>query len=277
MPDREPNFDWAAPVMRAGYAGRGLVYVVVAGFSLFAIWHGGSAQGTGSALKSLETAPFGQVVLVLVVLGMAAYAVWRAVDAIWDLEDYGTDAKGLVARTGMVVTGMVHGAVGLGALAVLFLADDGGNSTIATWTGKIMAMPMGRLVVGLAGVATIGAGLYYFWKAISEKYREHLCANSFTRKWNWVLKAGVLAQALLITVIGGFLSYAALTHDPGKAGGTTKVFEWLGTQPFGQTLVGVFCLGLLCFAIFCFVNAAYRIIPKLDDGQLKSLADLATS
>lgn len=277
MSEREPNFDWAVPVMRAGYAGRGLVYFIVAGFSLFAIWHGGSAQGTGSALKSLETAPFGQLVLGLVVLGMAAYAIWRVVDALWDLEDYGRDGKGLMARAGMVVTGLVHGAIGLGALAVLLYANDGGDSTIATWTGKIMAMPMGRLIVGLAGLATIGAGIYYLWKAFSEKYREHLRASSFTRKWNWVLKAGVAAQGVLISVIGGYLGYAALTHDPDKAGGTTKVFEFLGTQPFGQALVGLFCLGLLCFAVFCFVNAVYRIIPKLDDGSIESLADLATS
>lgn len=277
MSDREPNFDWAMPVMRAGYAGRGLVYVIVAGFSLFAISRGGSAQGTGSALKSLETAPLGQVVLALVVLGMAAYAIWRIVDSLWDLEDYGTDGKGLVARAGMVATGLVHGAIGLGALAVLLYSNDGDGSTIATWTGKIMAMPMGRLLVGLSGMATIGAGIYYLWKAFSEKYREHLRASEFTRNWNWVLKAGVAAQGVLISVIGGFLAYAALTHDPAKAGGTTKVFDWLATQPFGQALVVLFCLGLLCFAVFCFVNAVYRIIPKLDDGNIKSLADLATS
>ena len=52
---REDPLAWTVPVMRAGYAGRGLTYLVVAGFSLWAIWHGGQAQGTGSALAQLET------------------------------------------------------------------------------------------------------------------------------------------------------------------------------------------------------------------------------
>ena len=277
MPDKEENLNWAAPVMRAGYAGRGLVYLVIAGFSIYAILQGGQAQGTGSVLKSLETAVWGQVVLALIILGMAAYAVWRMVDAIWDLEDYGTDPKGVIARLGMVVTGVLHGGLGVAGLAVLLLAQDGGGSTIAEWTGKIMQLPAGRLIVGLAGAATVGAGLYYVYKALAQTYRKHLQANHITRHWSWVLSAGVLGQAVVVTVIGGFLVYAALTADASGAGGLNQVFEWLGTKPFGQFLVLATCLGLLCFAVFCFVNAAYRIIPKIDDPDLKSLADMMKS
>ncbi len=47
------DLSWSIPVMRAGYAGRGLVYLAVAGFSLYAVWRGGQAQehlvGAGAA------------------------------------------------------------------------------------------------------------------------------------------------------------------------------------------------------------------------------------
>ncbi len=45
------------------------------------------------------------------------------------------------------------------------------------------------------------------------------------------------------------------------------MFDWLQSQPFGQGLVVAMCAGLLGFALFCFVNAAYRIIPVLHDGE----------
>lgn len=32
------------------------------------------------------------------------------------------------------------------------------------------------------------------------------------------------------------------------------------------------CLGLLGFALFCFVNAAYRIVPKVSGPDVQTLA-----
>lgn len=267
------DFSWAVPVMRLGYAGRGLVYLVVAGFSLWAIWRGGQAEGTKTALASLEQTGWGKVVLVLIALGMLAYAVWRALDAVWDLEAYGSGAKGMVARTGMIVTGLVHLGIGIMALTVLFTASNGGGdgSTIGRWTGQVMSWPAGRWIVGLAGLAIIGAGLYYARKAWTQKYREHLRANRFTLRWNKVLQAGVIAQAIILVVIGGFFAYAALTADPSEAGGTGEAFDWLSQQAYGQVLVTLVCIGLLGFAIFCFVNAAYRIIPKVAGDDIETL------
>ncbi len=264
------DLGWAMPVMRAGYAGRGLVYLAVAGFSLWAIWRGGQAQGTGSALEALERSPWGKVALALIALGLVAYAAWRAIDAWLDLEDYGTDAKGLVARAGMIVTGLVHLALAVAAVTVLFTAggsgSDGGSS-IARFTGEVMSWPAGRWIVGIAGLLTIGAGIYYAVKAWKASYREHLHANPATRRLNPVLRAGVAAQAVIVGVVGGFLVVAAWRANPGEAGGVGEVFDWLAARPFGNLLVILLCAGLLGFALFLFVNAAYRIVPKLADDE----------
>lgn len=274
----EPDLDWTMPVMRAGYAGRGLVYLTLAGFSLWAIWHGGQAEDTGTVLQSLEGSAWGTLVLGLIGIGLIAYAFWRVVDSIWDLEAYGNGGKGMIARAGMIVTGLVHGALGIAALAVLVGRDSGGGggggqSTIAEWTGKVMELPGGPLLVGLAGLATVGAGLYYAGKAVKASYRKHLRRNEFTENWNVVLQIGVAAQAVIILVIGGFLTFAGWRSDPGQAGGVGEVFDWLGSQPFGQFLVVLLCLGLLAAALFFFVNAAFRVIPKLADDGVPRLAE----
>ena len=134
-------------------------------------------------------------------------------------------------------------------------------------SGRLWAGPAGRWIVGLAGLATIGAGIYYAGKAYKASYRKHLVGNEATRRWNGVLRAGVTAQAVIVAVVGGFLLYAALQGDSGEAGGLGQVFEWLRSQPFGQFLVVALCLGLLGFALFCFVNAAHRIVPALYDDR----------
>ncbi|MBF9033814.1 DUF1206 domain-containing protein [Rhodobacterales bacterium HKCCE2091] len=269
----ENGYGWAIPVMRAGYSGRGITYLAVAGLSLWAILRGGEAQGTGDTLRDLAQAGWGVVVLVLIFLGLLAYAIWRVIDAWADLECYGSELKGIVARIGMVVTGLIHGVIGGLALVILVGGrSEGGGNGLAGLAETVLSMPGGRWIVGLAGVATLGAGAYYLKKAWNSEYRRHLRGNTFTTRFDWLLKAGVAAQAAVILIVGGFLVTAGLTADGGRVGGLERAFEWLRTQPFGNMLVVLLCIGLLAFAVFCFVNAAYRIVPRADGDDIETLA-----
>lgn len=268
----QSDFSWAVPMMRAGYAGRGLVYVVVAGISLYAIWRGGQAQSTSSALGWLEATTWGGLLLFLIFVGMFAYAIWRVVDAIWDLEDYGRDGEGAVARLGLVISGIIHLGIGIVAFSLLFGSGGGQGSSIPRYVGAVMQWPGGRWIIGLAGLITIGAGLFYVYKGWSEKYREHLRGNRFTLRWNPALKAGVISQGVIVGIVGLLFVYAAIRANPNEAGGVGAAFSWLSQQAYGQILVAAVCVGLLGFALFCFVNAAYRIVPKAADPDVETLA-----
>jgi hypothetical protein len=173
----------------------------------------------------------------------------------------------------MVVTGVIHGALGVAALLIAFGTSGGGSggSAVAEGTATVMAQPFGRWLVGLAGLATIGAGLYYLRKAWKEEYRQHLRANPATLRLNPVLKAGVAAQGVVVTIVGGFLVTAALQADASEAGGLDQTFGWLYGQPYGQVLVVLLCLGLLGFAFFCFVNAAWRVLPRVAGDDVETL------
>ncbi|SFS09554.1 DUF1206 domain-containing protein [Yoonia litorea] len=270
----QEKLDWAMPVMRAGYTGRGITYVVIAAISLWTIWQGGQAQGTGDALRTVETSPFGTVLLVAIGVGLLCYTLWRVIDGFFDLEDEGDDIKGFVARVGMIVTGLVHAAIGIAALSIAFGSNgDQGGSQIANAVQAVMSVPFGIWLVGIAGIATIGAGIYYLHKAYTQSYMQKLHANHFTRNWNTALRAGVFAQGVVVTIIGVFLTYAAWTTDPAQAGGLGQTFDWLSQQLYGQVLVTALCLGLLGFAVFLFVNAAHRIVPRISDPDVTNLAD----
>ena len=272
----DQRMQWALPIMRLGYAGRGLTYVAIAGLSLWAIWQGGQAQGTSEVLEQIETSPMGAIVLMIIGVGLLCYTLWRLLSAWADLENYGQRADGLIARGGMITTGLIHAAIGIGAIILVFEGqeDDYQRSHIIRATEMVMAVPFGVWLVGIAGALTCGAGLYYLHKAWSQSYRDHLAANHFTSHWNRLLQAGVAAQGIVILIVSMFLMYAFWTHDPDQAGGLDKTFDWLAQQVFGQVLVTGLCFGLLGFALFLFVNARYRIVPGLSDPDLKSLADI---
>lgn len=265
------DFVWAVPIMRAGYSGRGLVYLTIAGVSLWSIINGGEAEGTSDAMARLSGG-WGAMVVGLIALGMLAYAIWRAVDCLWDLEAYGNGAKGMIARAGMLVTGAIHLAIGV--LAVMLLigmraAASGGGG--GGFLQQAMQNPAGRWALGIAGAGTIIAGGFYLYKAVAEKYLDHLKANHFTMHWNLLLKVGLGAQGVVVAIIGLLMIYAARSANSSQAGGMGSAFDWLQGQAHGRALVVALCLGLFGFAVFCFVNAAYRIVPKAREDGIETL------
>jgi hypothetical protein len=177
----------------------------------------------------------------------------------------------MVARSWMVVTALLHLSIGVTAFSLLLTGSDGGGSSLARWLSAVMSLPGGRLIIGLFGIAVVTVGLYFFDKGWNQRYRKYLRANHFTRHWNWLLKAGLIAKGAVVAVVGILLLQAAWRADPGQAGGVEKAFSWLTHQPYGWFLVVTICVGLLCFAFYCFVNAAHRTVPKVD-GDIGTLA-----
>ncbi|KII13833.1 DUF1206 domain-containing protein [Phaeobacter sp. S60] len=265
------DFSWAIPIMRTGYGGRALVYLTIAGTSLWSIWQGGGAKGTTEALEWLDGG-WGTIVLLAIILGLMAYAVWRVVDSVWDLEAYGAGIKGLIARTAMVVTGLVH--LVMASIAITVLIDHrSGNASGGGQFTQLVSSSADSILLGAVGLMTLGAAGYYLHKAWSENYRTHLKANSITQRLNTLLKIGVAANGVVIGVIGVLIIQAAMFASADNPGGIGSVFDWLREQVFGQILVTALCFGLLGFALFCCINALYRVVPKASDRGTKTLGD----
>jgi hypothetical protein len=286
-----PDLAWAVPVMRAGFAGRGLVYLAVASFSLYAIWQGGRAQGTAPVLRHLEHSAVGDTMLALIGLGMLAFAVWRAVEAAYDLDARGSDIMGIAARLGLAISALAAAGIGGAALLLLF-ADIGGSGSAAASAAAsggagggsgaggsqidhavttVMGWPGGRWIVGLIGLAILGSGIFQFVRAATGTYRRYLIANRVTRRSDWALKAGVIARGAIIGVVGVLFMIAAWWAAPYEAGGVDKAFAWLTGQPYGWVVAAAICVGLLFYALFSFVNAAYRFVPKVASADVQAL------
>src|SRR3954471_4807295 len=78
-----------AGLARAGYAAKGVVYVLVGGLALLAAVGSrlpfdapeGATTGTRGALHRLVEQPYGKIILVAVAIGLAGYAIWCFVRA----------------------------------------------------------------------------------------------------------------------------------------------------------------------------------------------------
>jgi hypothetical protein len=277
----EQNLNWVMPIMRAGYAARGLVYAVVGGLAVWSAWWGGSAQGTTSALSTLQNEPFGQILLWIMAIGLWAYMIWRFFDGALDLEDYGNDGKGMVARAGLFATGVIHGAIGVSVASLAMGGSGGGGasgggggggSNAQGFVAQVMQMPGGRWIVGFIGLCVIGAGVYYAYKGFAEKYKEDIVNTSTTERLEPVLKFGFIAEGVVVGIIGVLIAYAAVTTDPSEAGGLGAAFEQIRSAPFGRFLLIAVALGLVGFAVENFIEAKYRIVPRLRDPDTQTMA-----
>lgn len=265
-------------LMRAGYAARGAVYLTVGVLALYAAFGGGQAKGSSGALETLAAQPFGQIMLAFIAAGLFAYAAWRAADAFLDLENEGDDAEGFASRAGQFMSGATHAFLGATAGAILWKGsqDSGsgsGGSSTENWTATIMSEPLGRWLVAIAGLITLGVGVYMFIKAWRAKHKEKIRNTSFTEKFAPAIRFGVLAHGAVLLIIGGLIAFAGFTADPEKAAGLGEALRIIEAQPFGRTLLGLAGAGMIGFALYCAVMAVYRIAPSVQNtGEVKTLA-----
>lgn len=271
--------DWVVPVMRAGYAARGLVYLILGGLTLSAAFSGGDTEGTKGAVETLRGAPLGQVLLWLVALGFVCYGVWRLIAAYYDLERRGDDEEGIAKRFALVATGLIHMALGFG-IAALALgiggSSGGGGSGASNWTAKVLQMPGGKWIVGIAALAIIGGGIHYILKGWQKKYKRYIESNEKTRKLQPLLRWGFVSYGIVLIIVGVFLFFAAINSDPSNAKGIGGALEYIRGLTGGRFLLGLIALGIIGFGIENFVESRYRVVAGVDyDGEVKTMAEEA--
>src|ERR1700682_3480722 len=111
---------------RLGYAVRGLLYAVM-GILVLRIAlgiGGGQATDLSGSMVFLIGNPFGKFVMIVVIVGLAAYSLWGFIRAIYDPLHRGSDASGYMARLGFVTRALSYGAIVI--LSLQLLAGSGG-------------------------------------------------------------------------------------------------------------------------------------------------------
>jgi hypothetical protein len=267
--------DWIERFARFGFAAKGVVYAVVGILAAQAAFTtGGRTTDTQGALQSIVKQPFGQILLVIIAIGLSGYVLWRLVQAVLDPEGIGSDAKGIAQRLGYATTSVIY--AGLAFSAVKLAAgtaagsSDGGNSSAQDWTARILSQPFGQWLVGLGGALIIGLGFYFFYEAFSGKFYKEFKIREMSeaerKAATWFGKVGIAARGIVYTIIGLFLMVAARQANPEQARGVGGALGALAEQPYGPWLLGVVALGLILYGAYMGLYAKYRRIsaPNLE-------------
>jgi hypothetical protein len=78
-----PTRRWVRPVGRAGYFARSLTFLIIGGFLVMAALHArsGEAQGLGGALQTLQSQPYGWILLTVTGAGLFSFGLFQLVVA----------------------------------------------------------------------------------------------------------------------------------------------------------------------------------------------------
>ena len=258
----KPSLIWLA---RLGQLGKGIIYTAIGLLSALAAYHGrGGAQDSRGALRAIVQQPFGRGLLIVIIVGLACYVLWRVLAGLLDLERKGSDAKGLLLRARMLFIGLIYSGVTLAAIKTFMgtARRGGGSDQMARdWTARALETPFGSWLVVLVGLGLLVGGLVQAYRAYCGKFRKKLSLGELSATAHtWVVRVstfGLAARGVVFAIIGVFLIEAGWQSNPRRARGLGGALSALQEQSHGRVLFGVVAAGLAAYGVYCLVRARY--------------------
>jgi hypothetical protein len=258
-PDSEEVADRAG---RIGLVARGIVYCLLGMLALalaLGVTSDGDSVDQRGALKELAEKPLGPPLLIALIIGFLAYALWRVIRTVNGEGGKPPDAKSRTIDAGKIVV-----YLGFAYSTFKIVKGDGGDDgREQEITARLMTdHAWGRWAVGLVGAGFVGVGLYQCWKGLRQKFRKRLNQVMGDER-SVVVTVGVVghvARGVVIGVVGGLLIRAAVRFDPDQPVGVDAALKEVLSHSYGPVVVAGVAVGLFAFGLYSFAEARYRAV-----------------
>ncbi len=255
--ERATDQPWYRAAARAGWVARGLLFIVTAVLALqLGLGQRREETNQHGAMEELAQKPFGKVLLLVLAVGLLAYAGWRLVEIVLNR----SQDRGFTARAKHVAHAAAYLALSFMALGTLLSPNgQGGGGQQQGITARVLSWPGGALLVGAVGLAVFATGLGIAWHVLQRMHREELELDEMSgrqrRLIDLLAMAGNLGRALVFCLVGWFVVAAAVRNDPRQANGLDAALKELLQEPYGSWMLGVVAAGLALYGAFCLVSA----------------------
>lgn len=251
---------------RVGYGARGFVYLSVGALILLAAADLiGDAVGTKGALDWLAQRPLGRLWALLIGLGLAAFVMWRMLQAVFDADHEGTSRRGLGTRMSQLFSGLSYAALAVAAFSLAAGApNDPAQEGVAQSQARaaaVLDLPLGRWLLVAAGLAIFGIGVSNIVKAWRDDFTEYLaCSERTCRRVAPLARAGHVARGLAYLPLACLIVLAGLDARASEAASFGSALEAVERQPAGPWILAIAALGFVAFGAFSFIEARFRRI-----------------
>jgi hypothetical protein len=264
-PDLQRASGAAAPVLdavtRLGFMTKGVVTILVGVLALrYALRKGGEITGQEGAVESVLREPFGRWLLLLLAAGLAGYAIWMFVAAALDPERKGKGLVGIAERLGLLTTGIGYALLTWATLKLLLGWNDRGLD-LKRFVAIVLTHHVGRVLIGLAGLIVMIAGVFQLRLAITRKFRTTLEAGMPTVARLASVASGTVGYLILgifSLITGWSLVEVAIRYDPSEAKQWADALWLLAGLGRGRVLLAATAFGIICYGFFFVLQVRYR-------------------
>jgi hypothetical protein len=250
---------------RVGYVVHGFVYILIGVLAARLAWGArGELADPPSAIGVVSRLPAGDLLVSIMAVGLAAYALWRFIQAIADPDGQDKTVKGLIVRTGRVISGVGYSALALFAARLAAGAAQPGE-TETNWAVRILTEPIGAFLGGIIALILLGVATDDVRKACTANFGERLkdrkmgllgsLAGRCAGRW------GFAARAVILIFGGAYLLRAVMSADPNRARGFEGILASLLALPYGHWILLFVALGLAGYGLFMVQAGIYRRHP----------------
>ena len=259
---RAGRSDTARKVVLVGWAAKGVVYLTLAYLVLqLALGSSSEEASTTGALELIAGGTAGKIALVVLGLGLLAYAVGRILE-VTTLAGPGIETKDKVEAgvlafiyTSLAIT--AFGIVGIGGGG-----SGGGQGKEKEGSAFLLGLPAGRWIVGLVGLAVIAFGAFQAYKGVKQKFLPTLKTGEMPpglrAATGKIGTAAYITKGLILALVGYFFINSAVQYDPDEAKGLDAALQEVAQESWGQVALALIAVGLLAYAAFAFLESRYR-------------------
>lgn len=251
-------------IARTGYIAKGVVYFLVGLLTLQAtIGMGGQTTGTTQAIQEIFYKPFGSVLLVGIIIGLLAHAVWRMIQGILDPENRDDTLFVKLFRVIDFSIGCLYISLSYAAWQILQgLHAQSSDESTEIWIGKILELPFGKWLVILIAAGIFVGGFYQFYSAAIAGFDYSFDTDNMKPAEKNTLsllgRIGIFSWGIVYCMVAYMLYRAAVTYDADQAGGLAEALNALRQQPFGIWILGITAAGLIIYGVYLLVLSYYH-------------------
>lgn len=268
---------WIDRLAKTGWLSRGIVYLV---FGLLAVpiaFQQAAPQDKASpsgALGRIVGVPAGRVLLAVLVLGMVLYIAFQILSLALIVE---ATLGAWWRRAGHLMAALLYSTFAWSAAKLAVSGrHSAGGSLIERLSKAVLDAPGGRWLVGVAGVATIGVSVYFFYRHVIRRgFVDGLTSldgepADNTMSGGTLVVIGLIGwtgRSIVVALIGFFLIQAAWTYDPNDARGFDRALREAASSGGGSAVVLTAAVGLVAYGTFCVASHRRRTVRDNESDQ----------
>jgi hypothetical protein len=239
------------PLTRAGFIGYGVLHLLFAYVIVQIALGGAGADGDQSgAMQKLADEPFGTALIVAIVVGLVAMALWQLLELF-----VVRHVRERIASAGRVAFYLY---LGWNGVKVLRGKSASSADTQQDAAAGLLGLDLGRVAVILAGLVVAGVGVGLAVAGLTRRFERHLRkVPPLVRRLGVI---GFTAKGLAYGIAGVLFVVAAIRFDPEKARGLDAALRALAGQAYGPVLLIVTAAGFVAYGLFSVAEARYRKI-----------------